>query len=466
MSNLYEELIEYSKDNVYPLHMPGHKRVPYKLDDNDILSDIYRLDITEISNFDNLHDANGVIKRAQDNAAKVYNSQNTFFLVNGSTAGILSAVSSIADRADTILIGRNSHKSVYNAAYINKLKIKYLYPEFDEEYDINGEILIDDIKKAIDENGPNNIAAILITSPTYDGVVSNIKEIAKIAHENNIPLIVDEAHGAHFGFNEYYPENSVKYADIVIHSVHKTLPSPTQTALIHVNSDLVELKKVTKYLKIYQTSSPSYLLMAGIDRCMDILKSEGKARLDRLYTYRKAIEDSINKLKHLRCCPYTEPGKLVISVKNTNKNGLWLLNTLRDNYKIEVEMAQGSYVLAILTMMDTQEGVNRLIGALEAIDKQLDKSEPISLSVKPYILKVGMDYCDAVDAPYEEVDICDASQRYVADFINLYPPGYPMAVPGEVLDERFISLVRYYIDNGYDIKGIREGKIKVIKWEN
>lgn len=472
MGRLYEELISYSKDNVYPLHMPGHKRVSNKLFNDDILDEIYKIDITEIDGFDNLHDANGLIKESMANAARLYKSQYTGFLVNGSTVGILSAISAVTKENDTIIIARNCHKSVYNAAYLNRLNVEYLYPEFDEEYDINGPItvteILDKVKKV--KNSGSRIAAVVITSPTYDGVVSDIKNIAIKLHEENIALIVDEAHGAHFGFNEKYPENSVSYADIVIHSVHKTLPAPTQTALIHVNSDIISCDEVLKYLKIYQTSSPSYVLMAGIDRCMDILDAEGYEKLDTLYYYRKYIMSELSELNNIRICPYTEPGKLVISVKGLNITGLELSKILRNKYSIEVEMSQSSYVLAILTMMDTKDGINRLINAIKEIDKDLSvKKVNNTIDIKTYICKeneVKIPYHKAIDMESYTVSLSEANGLVSADYINLYPPGYPIVVPGEVINSKLISLLENHLDNGYNIQGIKEGNIRVIKWES
>ena len=263
MKTIYNYLNEYSESDFYGMHMPGHKRNE-KMMENDLP---YKIDITEIDGFDDLHHADGIIREAQERAARLYGADETHFLVNGSTVGILSAIMGVTDKGDQILVARNCHKSVYHAIYLNELEPVYVYPEYDEKTGLNGEVKADEIALLLEKNP--NIKAVMIVSPTYDGVVSDVKKIAEVAHAHEIPLIVDEAHGAHFGFDPYFPKNANENgADIVIHSVHKTLPSLTQTALLHINGTFVNREKVRMYLHMLQSSSPSYVLMASIDECM------------------------------------------------------------------------------------------------------------------------------------------------------------------------------------------------------
>ena len=199
MGELFDKLANYGNSGIYPFHMPGHKRQK-TVDFNP-----YKIDITEIEGFDNLHHAEGVLLEAQKKAEKLYGSEESHFLINGSTAGILSAVSACAKK--TVLIARNCHKAVYHAALIRNLDVYYVYPEIQEEFMLNGGINPADVERSLEEHP--EIEAVVITSPTYDGIVSDVKRIAEIAHAYGKPLIVDEAHGAHFGFSKYFPENSV-----------------------------------------------------------------------------------------------------------------------------------------------------------------------------------------------------------------------------------------------------------------
>ena len=196
------------------------------------------------------------------------------------------------------------------------MKLYDVYPEIYEEYDIAGPVSVEAVEKEIkailqetdeEKSAAEAIAGVVITSPTYDGVVSDVKAIADMVHGYGVPLIVDQAHGAHFGFHPSYPENAVSQgADIVIHSVHKTLPAPTQTALLHRNGNLIDREKLKRYLHIYQSSSPSYLLMAGIDEALFTIATEGFRRLDELLGLRKQLEKRAETFQHIRakCLQY------------------------------------------------------------------------------------------------------------------------------------------------------------------
>ena len=232
---LEQKLNELEQSDIYPFHMPGHKRafLPF--------ANPYAIDITEIEGFDNLHHATGILQEAQQKAADLYGAQKTYYLVNGSTCGLLAAISAAVPRGGKILVARNCHKAVYHAMYLRQLVPVYLYPE-DTAYGIQGQVTPQMVQKQLKQTP--DIRAVVITSPTYDGVVSDIQSIADIVHAYGIPLIVDEAHGAHFGFSPEFPENATRLgADAVIMSVHKTLPAFTQTALLHLCSDRIAEKK-------------------------------------------------------------------------------------------------------------------------------------------------------------------------------------------------------------------------------
>ncbi len=489
---LYESLKNYRDSDFYPFHMPGHKRSKV----SGALADFYGMDITEIDGFDNLHQPEAMIRDAQERAAQLYHSKETYFLVNGSTAGILSAVSAIAGRAEKLIIARNCHKAVYHAAFLNRLKLYYVYPDIIGEYDIAGAIRPESLKTLIQEilsekesSGKKPcelIAGVVITSPTYDGITSDVGKIAEIAHSYGIPLIVDQAHGAHFGMHPSYPENAVRQgADIVIHSVHKTLPAPTQTALIHRNGELTDRELLRKYLRIYQSSSPSYLLMAGIDEAVRFAGREGFARLDTLIQLKNELMEALRECRFISICPYTEPGKLVISVKDSAMTGQMLYEILREKYHLQMEMAEGTYVLAIVTMMDCKEGFGRLTRALLEIDEELAKKQEThstvaegyaghdkdtenmdgkrclpALDLHP---KVKLDLRDAYLAPYEETEFYRAKGQIAAEFINLYPPGIPLLVPGEVVDEQTTEILQAYQESGYTVQGVDNNKIKIVK---
>ena len=492
--NLFEELKTYGESDFYPFHMPGHKRNP----DSGFLPEMYKIDITEIDGFDNLHHAEGIIKNAQEKAASLYHSKETFYLINGSTVGILTSIAALSDRGKKLIMARNCHKAVYHGAFLNQLETEYIYPKMIEEFGISDGITAQQVEDKIqeiilregisDEQAGKLIAGIVVTSPTYDGILSDVNSIVKIAHNYGIPVIVDQAHGAHFGFHSAFPENAVSDgADLVIHSTHKTLPAPTQTALLHYNSLLVSLETVKKYLRIYQSSSPSYVLMAGIDSCMDFVKREGQERLEQLLISRKELSERAKELKKIKIYPSMlerginghdiskiffqgteEPGRLLISVRGSGFTGQQLYDILRETYHLQMEMCASDYVIAILSMMDRKEGFDRLWKALSETDKLLTNTEKNTKEEKTQfpeychfqpdaVLKIS----DAYMAEEESVPLREAKGRIVSEFVNLYPPGIPLLVPGEKIDDKMIPMIEAYLHNGYAVQGIeRDGAKK------
>ena len=297
MEYLYEKLRQYEKSGHYGFHMPGHKRSSL-LTGADLP---YGIDITEIAGFDDLHHARGIIKEAQERAARVYCAGETHYLINGSTVGILSAILGCTSRGDRILMARNCHRSVYNAVFLNDLQPVYIYPELGpctKKASVNGEISALQVEEML-EAYPD-IRAVVLTSPTYDGIVSDVRSIAECVHRKKIPMILDEAHGAHFGFHSYFPANGNELgADIVIHSLHKTMPSLTQTALLHMNGDIIDRSRVRMYLHILQSSSPSYVLMASIDECIRVLEQDREKIFGRYAAVLEGTRQKLGGLRHL-----------------------------------------------------------------------------------------------------------------------------------------------------------------------
>lgn len=487
MSTLYSKLSQYSESDYYGFHMPGHKR------NRDMLKiDLpYQIDITEIEGFDDLHHAEGILKQAQKKAASVYGASETYFLINGSTVGILSAVLGNTKKGDTVLVARNCHKSVYHAIFMNELEPVYLYPEFSQELQLNTEVSVSAVKTALKEH--KEIRAVVIVSPTYDGVISDVEAIAEVVHEAGIPLIVDEAHGAHFGFHPYFSENANRRgADVVIHSLHKTLPALTQTAVLHVNGELVDRKKMRKYLDMLQSSSPSYVLMASIDACISML-SERKEELFDPYVERlRKTRDRLLGMKrlHLNETRDFDKSKIVISVKNADITSRELYKMLLEEYHLQMEMVAGTYVLAMTSVGDTDEGFKRLAKALLEIDERIDSrmrveaqsadaartEEDMAVSRLPHTEKV---YSSAVISLMLEEAVVNAAKGtdvkslpwdksvgYIAtEYAYLYPPGSPLIVPGERITQEVADALVRYNDLRFSIEGLKkEGYIEV--WIN
>ena len=422
----------------------------------------FAIDITEIDGFDDLHHAGGILKDAQERAARVYHAGETHFLINGSSVGILSAVAGVTRRGDTVLVARNCHKSVYHAIEMFGLNPVYLMPGFDLSLQLNTEVSAEDVRTALKKEP--GIRAVVIVSPTYDGVVSDVEAIAEAVHEEGIPLIVDGAHGAHFGFHAYFPEHSnVQGADLVVNSLHKTLPSLTQTALLHMNGSLVCRERVRRYLHMLQSSSPSYVLMASIDSCIDLLENHRKELFDpyakRLKHLRKELS-GLKKLQLIETKSY-DRSKVMISVRNTDISSRQLYSKLLEDYHLQMEMAAGTYILAMTSVGDTQEGMDRLIAALKEIDagcrfpkeRETDRKLPC-LSLPDVVYNSS----DIENLMKRTVLFRDSVGQIAAEYVYLYPPGIPLVIPGEKVTKEAADMLQWYYGMGFPIEGLKDGQ--------
>lgn len=470
MEHLYERLVRNSESSVYPCHMPGHKRGRY----GELPAPLYSLDITEIEGFDDLHQPEGILLELQKEAARLCGAEESFYLINGSTCGILCAVSAALPAGGHILMARNCHRSAYHAAYLRNLKISYLYPAILEEYDICQPVTPEQVREALKEL--KDVGAVLVVSPTYEGRIADISGIAAVVHEKGIPLIVDEAHGAHLGLSDEVHENSCRQgADLVVQSVHKTLPALTQTALLHVCGNLIDRERLKRFLHIYQSSSPSYLLMASIDSALHYIEQNGK---EAFAVFRRRYERMMTELSQCRMLRFLpadrerqDVGKLLISVKNTSMTGKQLYDILLNRYEIQTEMAAESFVLAMFTLCDEQEGYDRITKALLEIDCSLGRRRTEE-SLQGNIWRKSADrekytLTAAWDADKEKVLLEESAGRYAGEFVNLYPPGVPVLVPGERITEELVTEVERWLKQGLTVRGIelREGKytVRVLK---
>ena len=381
MASISETIKDYLRHSRYPFHMPGHKRNEALCPDGSGV----RYDFTEIDGFDNLYNAQEMIAESEEKAAELFGADRTFFLVNGSTVGIMAAIMAAGEmdpeKRSLFIIGPDCHKSVYNALKLGKLtgitadgksaeKEEALTTLAQMERELDWQSLPERIACTL-ENHRDAVSAVVITSPSYEGIMSDMRRIAQIAHENGAILIVDEAHGTHLGMHPYFPENSNRLgADIVIQSMHKTMTGLTQTALLHVNGDRVNDRRIMHYLEMLQTSSPSYLLMNSIDACVALLKERGEELFDAYVKRLDHFRAEAANLRHIKLfeMEHYDRGKIVLTT-----DGRFTIQelycALRDDYQIQLEMLGNDYALAMTSFADTDEGFDRLMSALKDIDQ-------------------------------------------------------------------------------------------------
>ena len=467
--SLMDALRAYDK-TYYPLHMPGHKR---RLDPSGGLP--ISIDITEVDGMDDLHNASGILAEAEARTAALYGSPCCRYLVGGSTVGILSAIRACCSRNGTVLAARNCHKSVWHAAELMNLTTAFLMPERIGTFDLFGSVRPEEVAGKLRKHP--EAEAVVITSPTYEGVLSDVRAIAAICHAAGVPLIVDEAHGAHLGLctenssdRAFFPQGAVSCgADVVIQSPHKTLPCLTQTSWMHIQGNLVSPKRVDHELDVFETSSPSYPLMASLDAATCFLTREGGDYLHHWEECLAAFAEKTRGLRYLRIPGITDPlprtaafardpGKILISGRDAGLTGGALANILRTRYQFETEMAVGWNVLAMTSMADDPEAIERFAEALQEIDSgSLNEKEPpfprrlsasdIDIIIESNLIaapsaETVMTIAEAMERPSVSVLEESAAGAVSAEYLWAYPPGIPLIMPGERITDGLLCTLR------------------------
>ena len=469
---LENQLKSYAAEGLYPMHMPGHKREMTPAPDLP-----FAWDVTELPGTDDLHEATGILAEAMARTASLYGVIHTWYLVNGSTCGNLAAIRAAVPYGGELLVARNSHKSVYHAIELGNLQAHYLMPQMDEAFDICGSVRPQQVAQMLRKYPDSK--AVVLTSPTYEGVLSDVAQIAQMCHQAGIPLIVDEAHGAHLGIlpekaQHFFPKGAVQSgADLVIQSPHKTLPSLTQTAWMHLQGTLIQADEVERQLDVFETSSPSYPLLASLDGCTGILRESGE---ELMHMWEKRIcgfSEQVRGLKYLSVMCHGsdnlqnhpgffsfDPGKILISGWKAGYTGRQLAEVFRERFGFETEMSCGDNLLAMTSLCDTEEAMQKFAQALCILDQECEENRQ---KRKPtgYHLTQGetvMTIARAEKLPFAEVPIAEQGKgtdtgadtarqkeligRISAEYIWAYPPGIPLLVPGERIEEEVLQQIR------------------------
>lgn len=465
---LLEELLKYHEEENLILSMPGNKSGKAFLRDSlgrKFKESLGALDITEVDPLDNLHCPEGVIKEAEELLAKTYNVKKAYFLVNGSSSGNLASIFSAFNEGDEVLVERNCHKSIYNGLILRKLKVIYIDAVIDEEIGI----FLPPSEKEINEalNKASNPKGIIITSPNYFGVSYDIENKIYELKEKGIKVIIDSAHGAHFGISKELPKSLAKLGDYVVLSAHKTLPSLTQGAYLLVNDN--EEKNIDFYIKAFMTTSPSYLIMASLDYARYYLDNYGEYDYGNLIERAEKWKEKINSLNKVKIIDdrdladnYIIDRSRYLIILNKGYSGHKLLNYLRDN-KIQAEMSFSQGVVLILSPSNIEEDFGKLYLSIANLDISLLKTDEKN-TIFPHISPVK------VLEPYEifslnsvDINIEDSLERIAKEAIIPYPPGIPLICAGEKITKEAIDIIKEYIDNRLKVIGVHYNTIKVIE---
>lgn len=448
---------KYLEEDPVSFHVPGHKN-------GRGLGNLTKLDVTEIPGTDNLHHPEGVILRAQDTARKIYKSRSSYFLINGTTGGNHAMILSCTKPGDSILIGRNAHKSVHTACILGGLNPEYIPVTVHPELGIPMGVQADDVRKKMEAN--KNIKAVVITSPTYEGILSDIRSIADVVHAFDGVLLVDEAHGAHVPLHEAFGTPAIgNGADISVQSTHKSLNALTQASLLHIGSERVEGFRVESWLSMLQSSSPSYVLMASLEQALNDFEKKDSLKANRLV---EALESTIQGLKNelkLRVlssedvCDFgfsKDISKFVIFLKDAEKIGVML----REKYGIQVEYTTADSLVCVCSIYNTPEDFDRLLSALKELGvKPHEKIQGLTDYPEPL---VKLSPKEAFYGSSQPVSIEQSVGRISGEYVIPYPPGIPILAPGECITQEILDLIHSWQAKGFSIIGTTDGSLQTL----
>lgn len=468
---LYDALKKYADDEVLPFHMPGHKQGRGLT--QEFKERMYKIDLTELPGLDNLHMPEGVIDQAQNLAAAAFGADSSFFLVNGTSCGILAMIMTVCNPGDEIIIPRDCHKSVVDGLILSGAVPEYIKPEIFHDFNISSGISTEQLEKKLAAHP--EAKAVLITYPNYYGVCSDIQEIADMVHSYDKILMVDEAHGSHLYFNDNLPIASLKAgADICVNSLHKTLAALTQCSILHVKGDRVDVDRLKFMLQALQTTSPSYIFMACMDILRDTMQRQGKELLDQLISYNLKLRKRLNRIDGITLLDDNYVGrnhihdvditKLLINVSSMGMTGLEAEEMLRKNHNIQVEMSDLQNILCITTVADSPDMFQRLGQALDFMSREhSDVIKQQDTHIFLPLLKQKLSPRQCFYSIIESIETDNAIGRICAERIAIYPPGIPFICPGEQITQDVIDYINMIKSTDVAVYGAKDATLNTIR---
>ena len=480
-------LMKHAEKSTRSFHMPGHKGagIYRECGYGEFLERMMDGDITEIRGADNLFKAEGIIEETAQKYARLYQVKRSYLLVNGSSGGIIAGILASVNPGKKLIMARNCHKSVFNAVILGDIEPVYAYPARIEEYHISGEVEEAEIKRLLEENP--DAQAVVLPSPNYYGICSDIEAIARTVHRFGKTLIVDQAHGAHLKFMEDMPPSAEEAgADIVINSTHKTLASFTQSAILNFNSDRISREALEEKLQIMESSSPSYILMASLDINADILREHGKRLFSRWQENLQFFYENVRKIDGLRVMEgkgLLDRTKINLDMSLLGIDGLELENRLMEK-GIFCELTSGNLLMCMTGIGNTRDDMEALLRGLEEIAeacggkrrqvdfKKTDDGKNNFSGADREKVKKALKYKDIWNKRRPvcgfkgskellKIDFCRG--RVCASSVIPYPPGIPLICPGEIIGQDDVEYIKYLLETKQKVIGINHrGQISVV----
>lgn len=450
---LFDALRRYADEGTISFHVPGHKHGNGLPEFTQFVGkNVMNIDLTILPDLDSIYHPTGAIKEAQDLAADAYGAEHAFFLVNGTTSGIQAMVMSVCREEDEIIVPRNAHKSVIGGIILSGAKPVYVQPQIDDFYGIAKGVEPETVARALADHPAAK--AVFVIHPTYYGMASNLPKIVEIAHGYGVPVIVDEAHGAHFPFHPALPVAAMAAgADMSAASVHKLAGSMTQSSILLLRSDYIDPKHVKTILNLTQTTSPSYVLMASLDVARKQMILQGEQRISRTLELSSLARQVMNKINGIRvageemigtpgCWAY-DATKLMINVRGLGLTGYEAETILRKKHQLAFELSDYHNLLAVVSLGDNENTVGRLIAGIADLAEQCGSKQyaekAIRLPATPEMVTLPREafYSDA-----KAIDLNCAAGEVSAEMVMAYPPGIPIVCPGERITPEIIDHIQ------------------------
>ena len=470
---LLSALKKYSLRDISCFDVPGHvKDQGVDVLNNYLGNHIMNMDINSSPTMDNVSNPNGIINEAQNLLAKAYKCDEAFFITNGTTQAIHAMILSMIKPGDKIVLPRNIHKSVINALILSGGLPVFIQPEFDEYLGINLNLDFDKVKKVIEEN--KDVKALFLLNPTYYGACTELKKIIKLCKENDVLVLVDEAHGAHFAFHDELPPSSMELgADMSTVSIHKTGGALTQASALLVNNKNIDVSKVRQSINMLQSTSASYLLMASIDGARHNLVENGQNQLSKALNLSRYAKTEMNKIKGIKVIStelkqnkganFIDETKLCINTKGLNLTGFEVYDLLYKKFDVQVELGDLYNILALVSIGTTKNDIDKLINSLEQIAKLFSKVGIVKeINTKQIIPEVKLNPREAFYMEKESVEIDKCINRISGESIMAYPPGIPVVAPGELITKEIIDYIKILKEKDAHLTDMKDKNLETI----
>jgi arginine decarboxylase len=473
---LFDILLAHAKRDVISFHCPGHKNgssIDKKLKDY-TGEEVYKFDVTVFDEVDSLHDPVGPIKKAQELMAQAYGVEHSLFLVNGTSVGNMAMFLAACDPGDSVIVSRSSHKSIMSGIVMSGVWPIWIQPRINQSLDLIFNSTYDQIKDALDKYP--EAKAVFVTSPTYNGVVTDLSKIVDLCHRRKKIVLVDEAHGAHLVFNKHLPESAITAgADLCVQSIHKILSAMSQGSALHFNSKLVDFNRVKKVVSMLQTTSPNYLTLASLDLARRQAFLHGEENFETVIRAaewgRAYINNNIRSMKCFTRQEIQKLGfdldvtKLTVNVTKTGFSGYEIEDILAKEYNIQLDYADLFNLVAIMGEGSKKSDVEAFVNALENIDKKYHGEQ------KNWILKIPSLATEMVTRPREvflsnntkNVSLKKAVGHVAAQTLTPYPPGIPVLIPGERITKEICDYLMDMSSKNIRISGQDTEMLRTVK---